>query len=198
MMAKEQKNGAAPGDLRDTILSTALHLFTTKGYFNTSVHDIKRQAGISIGAVYHHFKSKEDIAKAIYEQLLESMTASMNAIMQDNPSARERCKAVMTHLFEMTETHPEEMGFMLHAKHQEFMPSAVPICSSRPLTMMREMVAQGIATGEIREMDVTLATTCLFGGMFRMINLRLDRVVNTPLPAQLDPIWECGWKGVAR
>nr|WP_320114126.1 TetR/AcrR family transcriptional regulator [uncultured Desulfuromonas sp.] len=198
-MAKTKKNdAAATGDLRQTILATALHLFTTKGYFNTSVHDIKHQAGISIGAVYHYFKSKEDIANAIYDQLLELMTHAMTEILLSNHSAKERSKAIMVHLFEMTESHPEEMGFMLHAKHQEFMPNAIPICSSRPLTMMREMVAQGIADQELREMDVTLATTCLFGGMFRMINLRLDGVIKTPLPEQLETIWECGWKGVAR
>ncbi|MDY0191168.1 MAG: TetR/AcrR family transcriptional regulator [Desulfuromonas sp.] len=197
-MDKIKKTGSATSDLREIILSTALHLFTAKGYFNTSVHDIKRQAGISIGAVYHHFKSKEDIAKAIYEHLLELMTNSMDQIVQNNPTTQARCKAVMAHLFDMTETHPDEMSFMLHAKHKEFMPSAIPICSSRPLTMMREMVAQGIADGEIRDMEITLATTCLFGGMFRMINLRLDGVIQTPLPDQLEALWECGWTGVAR
>lgn len=184
-------------DLRQTIVKTALHLFTTKGYFNTSVHDIKRAASISIGAVYHHFKSKEEIANAIYSDLLESMTATMDELIKAHDSTQTRCKAIMSLLFEMTETHPEEMEFMLYAKHQEFMPSAIPVCSSRPLSMMRDIVQEGIANGEIRDMDVTLATTCLFGGMFRMINLRLDGVIKEPLPTHLETIWESGWKGIS-
>lgn len=195
-MANSKSNSPATVDLRQAILATALNLFTTKGYFNTSVHDIRRAANISIGAVYHHFKSKEEIAKEIYANLLESMTESMNEIVQNNNTTQTRCKAVMTFLFEMTESHPEEMEFMLHAKHREFMPSAIPICSSRPLSMMREIVKQGIDNGDIRSMDVTLATTCLFGGMFRMINLRLDKVIKDPLPLHLETIMECGWKGV--
>lgn len=192
-----RKSGRAT-DLRQTILKTALHLFTTKGYFNTSVHDIKREASISIGAVYHHFQSKEEIANAIYSDLLESMTTSMTELIEQHDSTAERCRAIMGFLFDMAESNPEEMEFMLYAKHREFMPTAIPVCSSRPLSMMREIVQQGIEEGTIRDMPVTLATTCLFGGMFRMINLRLDKVVKDPLPTYLDTIWECGWKGIEK
>lgn len=195
-MAK-RKNGSS-ADLRQTIMKTALELFTTKGYFNTSVHDIRRTADISIGAVYHHFRSKEDIAKAIYSDLLETVTKSMDEMMVSHNSTKTRCKAIMGLLFEMAETHPAEMEFMLYAKHKEFMPSAIPICSSRPLSMMRAVVQQGIDAGEIKVMDVTLATTCLFGGMFRMINLRLDGVIKDPLPSHLEIIWESGWKGISK
>lgn len=185
-------------NLRDAILETALRLFTSKGYFSTSVHDIRREANISIGAIYHHFSSKEEIAKAIYADLLESMSATMEAIVKDNASARDRSRAIMACLFERTESHPDEMEFMLYSKHREFMPSAKPICSSRPLALMREVVREGIERGDIREMDNTIATTCLFGGMFRMINLRLEGTIRTPLPELLDGVWECGWRGVAR
>lgn len=198
-MTRIKKLNVAPPntDLRQSILTTALNLFTTKGYFNTSVHDIRRDANISIGAVYHHFKSKEDIAEAIYTNLLESMTETISAIIDSDGNTQDHCKAIMALLFEKTETHPEEMEFMLHAKHKEFMPTAIPICSSRPLSMMREAVQQGIQANEIRIQDVTLATTCLFGGMFRMINLRLDGVIKAPLPTHLETIWESGWRGVA-
>ncbi|SDZ97657.1 transcriptional regulator, TetR family [Desulfuromusa kysingii] len=197
MPKTKKKNGNAV-DLRQTILKTALILFTSKGYFNTSVHDIKRTADISIGAVYHHFKSKEEIAKAIYAEMLEVMTKSMDEIMVQYDSTQERAKAIMRMLFDWAETNPAEMEFMLHAKHKEFMPSAIPVCSSRPLAMMREVVQTGINNGEIREMDVTLAATCLFGGMFRMINLRLDGIFKEPLPPHLEMVWDCAWKGVAR
>ena len=46
---------------RDRILHAALKLFHTKGYFKTSVHDIREQADVSIGLVYRYFKNKEEI-----------------------------------------------------------------------------------------------------------------------------------------
>ena len=196
-MGRRPKHISENEDLREKILGTALQLFTTKGYFNTSVQDIRRAADISIGAVYHHFPGKEDIAKALYSNLLEKSTREFQEIMGRYDTAHDRCRAVMALLFEWTESNPAEMGFMLYAKHREFIPSAIPICSSKPLTMMREMVQLGIANKEIKDMEIVLVTSCLFGGMFRMINLRLDCTVQGPLSKHLDTIWECAWRGVA-
>ncbi len=196
MTEKIQKN--RPKDLRSAILKTALHLFTTHGYFNTSVHDIRREAGISIGAIYHHFDSKESIAKAIYDDLLEQETEAIAQITIDGQTARDNCRAIMNHLFIMAEENPEAMEFMLYSKHREFMPSALPVCSSKPLSMMRKAVQLGIDNGEILPMEITLATTCLFGSMFRMIHLRLDGIITEPLPTFLDTIFECAWRGVSR
>ena len=64
-----------PQKTRDLILSTALRLFVERGYFASSIHDIRHAAGLSIGSIYHHFDSKESIASAIYDDLLGRMTS---------------------------------------------------------------------------------------------------------------------------
>jgi acetyl/propionyl-CoA carboxylase alpha subunit len=100
-------------------------------------------------------------------------------------------------LFEITEEEPEAMEFMLYAKHREFLPSATPVCSSKPFAMMREMVREGMERGEIRSMDPMVASTCLFGGAMRLIMARLDRVLHEPLPSRLEAVWVCSWRAVA-
>lgn len=185
-------------DLRQQILETALRLFTTAGYFNTSVHDIRREAGISVGAIYHYFPSKEAIAKALYDQLLARMAEAIVEIRDHHASAHDRCRAVVALLFKLTESEPETMQFILYARHREFMPGEKPICSSKPFELMRRMVSEGIEQGEIRSMDPTLAAACLFGGPIRMIHLHLDGFLDKPLPAHLDAVWQCAWNAVAR
>ena len=54
---------------RSDILQTASRLFALNGYFHTSTSDILESVSISKGAFYHHFKSKEDLALAVLEQL---------------------------------------------------------------------------------------------------------------------------------
>ena len=58
---------------RELILATALRLFVERGFFATSVHDIRRAAGLSIGSIYHHFPSKEAVARALYDDLVARM-----------------------------------------------------------------------------------------------------------------------------
>jgi AcrR family transcriptional regulator len=57
---------------RKEILSSALKLFSEKGYHNVSMHEIARRAEFSVGTLYHFFKNKEDLYKAlIMENALE-------------------------------------------------------------------------------------------------------------------------------
>ncbi|MHB1567456.1 MAG: TetR/AcrR family transcriptional regulator [Acidiferrobacter sp.] len=180
----------------EQVLRTALDLFTARGYFNTSVHDIARTAKVSIGFIYHHFKDKEDIAKALFERLVGRMGTAFDAIESQHPTAHDRCRAVVELLFAITEDEPAVMTYMLHAQHQEFMPGEKPVCSSRPFTQMRAMVSAGMETGEVRRMDPLVAATCVFGGPIRLISLRLDGIVENPLPQYLDEVWWASWRSV--
>lgn len=197
MEPKKEKRTRRNKDIRSLILDTALDLFSTRGYFSTSVHHIQKQAGVSIGSIYHHFKNKEAIAKALYDDLVGLMGQSMTEIMASEETTKNRLKAVCAHLFELTETSPKVMQYILYARHREFMPDEIPICSSRPFAIIREMVREGIEKGEVRQMDLTVATASLMGGAIRLIYLRLDGVLEKPVTFYLDEIWECCWKSIA-
>lgn len=181
---------------RNTILSVALKLFTEKGYFNTSVHDIQADAQVSIGSIYHHFGNKEAIAKALFLDLEEKMNEAISGIKQSHDTAHDRCKAVISYLFSLSEAQPRIMQYMLCSKHREFLPNEKPVCSSRPFALMKEMVGEGMAKGEIRKMDINVAAVSVFGASVRLISLRMDGVLEHPLEYYLDECWACAWRGV--
>ncbi|MEK3888807.1 TetR/AcrR family transcriptional regulator [Bacillus sp. FSL K6-3431] len=60
-------------DRREELLYIALELFATKGYHQTKVSDIVKQAGVAQGTFYWHFKSKEEIALEIVEKGKENL-----------------------------------------------------------------------------------------------------------------------------
>ena len=67
-----------PEETVHLILDVAFRLFMEKGYERTSIQDIiDRLGGLSKGAIYHHFKSKDDILIAVTER----MTAQSNAML---------------------------------------------------------------------------------------------------------------------
>ena len=57
---------------RRAILDAALHLFSTQGYRSTSTRDIAEAAGISTGALYHHFADKDVIFQCLLDQYWET------------------------------------------------------------------------------------------------------------------------------
>lgn len=182
---------------KDIILYAALDLFTSKGYFKTSVHDIGRHAEVSIGSIYHYFKNKEAIAKALYDHLLGEMAQQMNEIKRAHKTVQDRCRVIIATLFDLTESSPETMEFILHARHREFLPCEQPICSSKPFELMLKMVEEGIENGEICRLDPVIVATSIFGGPLRMIHLMLDGVLEGSLSERFDDVWQCAWGGVS-
>lgn len=184
-------------DAPQQVLAAALHLFTQKGYFNTSVQDIGRAAKVSIGSIYHYFDDKQGIATALYEDLMCKLNEAIGQIVARESSAQDRCRAIVAMLFDMTETSREAMEFMLYAKHREFIPDQKPVCSSQPFELMRAIVEEGIRRGEIVGVTPLVAAALLFGGPIRMITARLDGVLENPLPEYFDETWQCAWRAVA-
>lgn len=56
-------------DTRERIQRTALDLFVARGYEKTSLREIAEQLGVTKAALYYHFKTKEDILRAISDQV---------------------------------------------------------------------------------------------------------------------------------
>ena len=53
---------------QDQILAAALACFARRGYFETRMDDIVRESGLSKGALYHHFASKEAVFMGLFRQ----------------------------------------------------------------------------------------------------------------------------------
>jgi TetR/AcrR family transcriptional regulator, repressor of fatR-cypB operon len=181
----------------EQVMQAALRLFTRQGYFNTSIPDIVRESAVSTGSIYHRFRDKEGIARSLYDSLVERMETAFSDIESRHQSAHDRCRAVIALLFRLTEEEPELMRFMLFSRHREFIPELAPVCSSRPFVQMREMVRAGMVAGEVRTMEPIVAAASVFGGALRLIQLRLDGILDKPLPEYLEEIWACAWRSVA-
>ena len=64
-MFKNERSDAT----RTHIFRTALELFRTKGFDKTTMREVAKQSGLSLGAAYYYFRNKEDIVGAYYEHV---------------------------------------------------------------------------------------------------------------------------------
>lgn len=178
------------------ILTTALDLFVERGFHSVSVHDVQKQANVSIGSIYNHFGSKEGLAKSLYYHLVREFEEMVDDIIAEDLSNRERCNKLIWQLLDYTETRRNIVSFMLHAKHREFLPDEPPVCSAAPFKAMRNIVQQGMEAGEIRDGDPWVVAATVFGGAIRLIHLRLDGVIKQPITQYYDELIDCTWQGV--
>src|SRR5215813_7400355 len=80
-------------ETRRQILDTALTLFRERGFEETTIRDIARHAGLSLGAAYYYFKSKEAIVGAYYDYVQHEHQARARAAFDRHVKLRERLAA---------------------------------------------------------------------------------------------------------
>ena len=178
------------------ILTAALDLFVSRGYQNVSIHDVQKHANVSIGSIYNHFGGKEGVAKALYKHLVNEMNEMVDGIEAERTTAIEQCNRAIELLFEYTETRREIISYVLHSRHSEFISDEAPICSSEPFRRLREIVQAGMESGEIYACDCVVAASGVFGPAIRMIHLRLDGIIEKPLPEYYNDIIDITWRGM--
>lgn len=84
-----------PDSARGRLLREAAGLFRDKGYERTTVRDLAAAVGIQSGSLFHHFRTKEEILKAVMVETIRLNTAVMRAAMNAAGSSREKLKALV-------------------------------------------------------------------------------------------------------
>lgn len=191
-----RRAASCPEPIDCKILTAALDLFVDHGYHNVSIHEVQKKSAVSIGSIYNHFGGKEGVAKALYKHILNEIDELVDRITQEIESPSAQCKEIIKQLFEHTETHHYIIAFVFHAKHAEFISNEPLMCNAAPFIKMRDIVDKGIERGEFIEVDSWVAISSLFGGAIRMIQLRLDGIIEKPLPEYYDVVIRTAWQGL--
>ncbi|MCA5893486.1 TetR/AcrR family transcriptional regulator [Isoptericola sp. NEAU-Y5] len=84
----------------DQVLQAALELFASQGYATTSVQQIVEAAGVTKGAMYHYFQSKDDLLFAIYERMLTLQKSHLDEIVAVGGPVEDVLRAVCVDVVE--------------------------------------------------------------------------------------------------
>lgn len=139
-----------PEETVEKILTAARKLFLEKGYEHTTIQDIVDQlGGLTKGAVYHHFKSKEEIMDAITEKMF----------WDDNPFEKVRGRTDLNGLEKMKEVvrltqEPDWSSLSRQSmpllKNPRLLAKAIEDNQNIVTPLWLELIQEGMADGSIR------------------------------------------------
>jgi AcrR family transcriptional regulator len=89
---------------KEKILNAAISLFSSLGYFSTSVSKIAKKAGVSKGLLYNYFESKDDLLTAIVNKTFELLDNAF-ATEDEFATPREELKVTLIKMFDLIENH---------------------------------------------------------------------------------------------
>lgn len=154
---------------REEILDAALRLFLRQGYHATGMREIAREAGVSLGAAYNHFSSKEQILEELLEHnnMYGTMAAAISRAHGDTTA--ELLQSAFTEIMASLEgkVHYPLLVFMdvqeFQGRHVgKLAVGAIPTV----VGFFRRIYSAGAARGEMREVSPMLAMRTFIGMVF--------------------------------
>jgi AcrR family transcriptional regulator len=155
-----------PSDMLARIIEEATCLFVARGYRGIAMREIAEAAGISKAGLYYHFKDKEELFLAILTANLETVAQIVQATCGEDASARQR----VTHMLQALLTLPPNQRAIIRLANQEMVHISQAARSAfegiyrvKFLGQVEAALQAGIAQGELRPVNVQLATWLLLG-----------------------------------
>ncbi len=197
--APEQENIPNKTVNQDEILQASLKLFAQKGYFNTSLIDIKDAVGLkTTSGVYQFFKTKQAIALALQENILDSLSISIDDIRRRNRKASEQLREIVDLLFKLTDDAPEIIQFLLFIKTSDFIAEQTPLLETAPFNKIKRIIQAGIKEGEIRSLDPLLAYSYFFGIIQHTLGLVLCGALPKSAETYQAQVWLAAWGSIVK
>jgi AcrR family transcriptional regulator len=103
--------------MRDRLLRTAARLFAQRGYDRTSVQEIVDAAGVTKGALYHHFTSKEEVLYEIYRRVLLEQVRRLEQFANLDAPTEERLRGAALDLMRTTADNVEDLIVFSRSQH---------------------------------------------------------------------------------
>lgn len=145
-------------ETRNALLAAALKIFSQKGYQGAGLAEIANEAGVTRGAIYHHFGGKAEMFTTLVEEAAQASAAVIGQAIAEGGSFIQVLDRVLVRSLGMLETNSRfrevkavtlyktEMVEELQAFNQQRREQTVQL-----VQQIAQMMAQGIAEGALRD-----------------------------------------------
>jgi len=142
-------------ETRARILEAAVKQFSSSGYDAASVDDICAEAGVSKGAFYHHFPSKQAVFLTLFEDWLKTVDAGLEAARKTTvPETLTNMSRMLPVIFSQADNRlPMFLEFWLQASRDKAIWKIINAPYQRYINYFAKLVKEGIAEGSLRKVD---------------------------------------------
>ena len=159
--------------VEERIVRTAERLFAQRGFASTGMRAIAKAAQVSIGAIYHHFKSKEDILERIIRDELDRRRQALAELKAAGLPLKDQIQKIVEMHFALLKDKRNSARLFFR---ERFDPSPSLRAKIQNLydevaNFIADVLDEGIAAGEIRPCQ-PLVTAYAILGMMEAISLR--------------------------
>ena len=179
---------------RESIIQASLKLFSSNGFHKTTIPDIAKVLGMSVGNLYNYFKSKDILAKEIIKYTSEVLGHEIKEVNLLDISSKEKIHKIVELYFKMAQEKPEMIEYFLrvYLSHREVFSDGCEgmLCVSGFVTEIMIFFDNGVEKGELRNQDFFSAFGLFMGYLGGMVFLKGENILPRELNEYIDDISE--------
>ncbi|MGB6327324.1 MAG: TetR/AcrR family transcriptional regulator [Halarcobacter sp.] len=186
MPTKEEK--------KNTIIENSLKLFSTKGFYNTTIPDIAKSMKMSVGNMYNYFKSKEELAKYAIKYSTNVLATELRKINEQDISSRDKIFVFTKAYLENVKKSPEVIEYFLrvYLSNREVFNDGCEgfLCVSDFVTEVMILLDDGAAKKEFRQQEFFSAFAMIMGALGGFAFLCGEKVLEKDILEYSDSVAE--------
>jgi AcrR family transcriptional regulator len=182
-------------DTRDRIEHAAIRLFVEKGIAETTIRDIAGAVGLSEGALYRHFQSKDELVREAFERHYVAFAATLLALADGEPTVRGKVAAMIRGFCRAHDENPALFKFLLFVQHGQL--SKLAPGTPTPVDVVRSVLDAAIAAREIPAQHPELATALVFGVVLQPVTFAAYGRLPLDLGSICERLVAASWAAIA-
>ncbi len=193
---KPADEGKKSSENREKILTTALALFTERGFFGTPTSLISKEAGVATGTLFFYFPTKEELIDTLYRRIKSEAAQEMCRGFDTEKTAQSKIRCLGINAVVWGIQNPAKLKFMEQFAYSPFVSTTAHEEGMSHFHFLRNLVEEGIREGAIRDTDPSL----LFCMMASSLSGLIAQASGTADPAEREKIIKEGldfiWNGL--
>lgn len=182
------------GETRGRIERAALGLFARKGIDQATIADIAREAGISEGAIYRHYPSKDALIWLTFSTHYQALAQRMDLLQAGESGLRGKLRVMIEAFCALFEADRDLFAFLLLVQHGQI--PRIPAEMPTPVKVIARVMAEARAAGEIDDLDPYLATSLVMGAVVQPATFKIYGRIEAPMTELAETLSEAAWRAV--
>ena len=154
---------------RERILDAAEQCFARAGFHRTTMHDICKEAGVSPGALYVYFDSKEALVNALYRSWKSNISEMVFAKFPQGAPVREQFRTMWKVMVEFATTNPTAFAFIELHNHASYLDAESLAVDRTIKEFTAAVIKRAQVEGLVKRLDATVLMELVFGAFVGML-----------------------------
>ena len=186
---------------KSKILNSAIKIISKKGFFNASISEIAKSAGVADGSVYTYFRGKNEILVEAFSFVLDKILKKVKKELEKTSDPIEKIKCIVRMHVEFMEKHPDIANFLQIQLRQSNREIRIHIKNEmrKYYHILGSILDEGIKAGKVRDdVDKRIIGSLIFGTVDEIITSWVLSEKKESLVEKLEDIYKVILNGIKK